>query len=104
MVAAGVNNVIGSLWKVNDCSTAYLMTKFHQILNSSDNYDVASALKEAQDWLKNATNDDLNRFSVEIRQSRDVRIPSTERVEQQPPDATPFSSPYYWAGFCAIGL
>ncbi len=103
-VAAGVNNVVGSLWKVDDCSTAYLMTKFHEILNSSDNYDVASALKVAQDWLKNATNEDLKQFSVEISQSRDVRFPSTEKEEENPPDYKPFSSPYYWAGFCAIGL
>jgi CHAT domain-containing protein len=103
-VAAGVNNVIGSLWKVDDQSTAYLMTKFHEILNSSDNYDVASALKAAQDWLKNATNNDLKQFSGDIRQSRDIDLSFTETVEENSPDNTPFSSPYYWAGFCAIGL
>ena len=104
-VAAGVNNVIGSLWKVNDCSTAYLMTKFHEILKTPANKDVPSALKEAQEWLRNATNAELEQFPLQRSQNRDFgRLSAQEIAVNRCLDHKPYASPYYWAGFCAIGL
>jgi CHAT domain-containing protein len=103
-VAAGANNVIGSLWKVDDLATAYLMTKFHEIWRNPDTPDVASALKAAQNWLRNATKEELDRFPIEMSQSRDVRTSFKETVEDKSLDDKPYQSPYYWAGFCAIGL
>ena len=100
-----MNNVIGSLWQVNDNSTAYLMQKFHQILRNSPTKSVPSALQEAQEWLRNVTNEEIDQFPLtEISQCRDVRIPLAEAAENQSPDPKPFASPYHWAGFCAIGL
>ena len=104
-VAAGVNNVIGSLWRVDDRSTAYLMTKFHNILTSYPHKDVPSALKEAQDWLRNATNAELDQFPIQRSQVRDFGILSAQEIaENRSPNHKPFASPYHWAGFCAIGL
>ncbi len=104
-VAAGTNNVIGSLWKVDDCSTAYLMTKFHEIIKRSANKNVPSALKEAQEWLRNATNAELEQFPLQRGQTRDFgRLSDREIAENRSPDHKPYDSPYYWAGFCAIGL
>jgi CHAT domain-containing protein len=103
-VAVGANNVIGSLWTVDDLATAYLMTKFHEIWRNADTSDVASALKAAQNWLRNATKEELDRFPIEISQSRDVRTSFKETVEEKSADDKPYQSPYYWAGFCAIGL
>ena len=104
-VAAGVNNVIGSLWGVDDRSTAYLMTKFHNILTSYPHKDVPSALKEAQDWLRNATNAELDQFPIHRSQVRNFGILSDQEIaENRSPNHKPFASPYHWAGFCAIGL
>lgn len=43
--AAGADSVIGSLWSVDDQSTAFLMTKFYEIL--SKNPDKVSAFRQA---------------------------------------------------------
>jgi CHAT domain-containing protein/Tfp pilus assembly protein PilF len=107
-VAAGVNNVVGSLWNVNDLSTAYLMSKFHEIRKKPDNPDVASALKQAQYLLRNVTNKELQEWQqqlpLELSQYRSLRIPVRRTDRETDADDKPFKSPFYWAAFCAIGL
>jgi CHAT domain-containing protein len=107
-VAAGVNNVVGSLWNVNDLSTAYLMVKLHEILKNSDNPDVASALKQAQYLLRNVTNKELQewreKLPLESSQYRNLRIPVKKSDGETGANDKPFASPFYWAAFCAIGL
>ena len=64
-----------------------------------------SALQEAQEWLRNVTNEEIDQFPLkEISQCRDVRISLAEIAENRFPNHKPFTSPYHWAGFCAIGL
>jgi CHAT domain-containing protein len=107
-VAAGVNNVVGSLWNVNDLSTAYLMSKFHEIRKKPDNPDVASALKQAQYLLRNVTNKELQEWQqqlpLELSQYRSLRLPVRRTDGETDADDKPFKSPFYWAAFCAIGL
>src|SRR5699024_11009575 len=43
---AGVNNLVVSLWKVNDRLTADLMIQFYSFLNK--NYSISEALSEAK--------------------------------------------------------
>jgi CHAT domain-containing protein len=81
------------------------MTKFHNILTSYPHKDVPSALKEAQDWLRNATNAELDQFPIHRSQVRNFGILSDQEIaENRSPNHKPFASPYHWAGFCAIGL
>lgn len=77
---AGAKNVLGSLWKVNDASTAALMSRFYEALTDNP----SAALASAQDWLRTASVDD-------IEDQLDCALPSNR--EQ------PFSDPYYWAPF-----
>lgn len=46
-IEGGANQVMGSLWKVQDRSTSAMMTKFYQAMSNSQS-DVATALREAQ--------------------------------------------------------
>ena len=97
---AGSPNVVSSLWAVNDLSTALLMIRLYQNLKNGET--VSLALKHAQTWLRDATAEGLQQWSSQLtlrptyrRQFRQFsRMVSTEK---------PFASPYYWAGFCAIG-
>jgi CHAT domain-containing protein/Flp pilus assembly protein TadD len=106
-VAAGANNVVGSLWNVSDRATAYFMRKFHEILIASDT-DVPSALKQAQYLLRNVTNKELEEWETmlpsQLNQERSLRMPVQARDGETDDDVKPFESPYYWAAFCAIGL
>ena len=106
-VAAGVNNVVGSLWNVNDRATAFFMKKFHEILITSDT-DVPSALKQAQYLLRNVTNKDLQEWEKtlpsQLNQERSLRMPVQKPNGETDDEVKPFESPYYWAAFCAIGL
>ena len=49
-VRAGARSTLASLWKVNDASTAMLMSQFYQEL-TKDNVTKAQALHRAQLWL-----------------------------------------------------
>lgn len=50
LLYAGTPSVIGSLWNVNDNSTALLMERFY--INYQQGMNKAQALKEAQKWLR----------------------------------------------------
>ena len=106
-VAAGANNVVGTLWNVDDRATAYFMRKFHEILIASDR-DVPSALKQAQYLLRNVTNKELEEWETTLpsplNQERSLRMPVQKPDGETDANAKPFESPYYWAAFCAIGL
>lgn len=80
---AGANNVLVSLWKVDDEATALLMTRFYRNLTgmaepdaASDPIDKATALREAKRWV---------RHYVDSSGSR------------------PFQHPVYWSGFILLG-
>ncbi|MEX6778099.1 tetratricopeptide repeat protein [Limnospira fusiformis] len=54
---AGAANVICSLWAVNDVSTAILMVKFYEEMQTQPS--VALALKQAQEWMRAVTKQEL---------------------------------------------
>ncbi|MBD2456892.1 CHAT domain-containing protein [Nostoc sp. FACHB-87] len=114
---AGSPSVVSSLWKVNDISTSFLMIKFYENLVKLDNLqagDIAIALKEAQNWLRNLTIEGLDQFLEEhkpqiekvlaqLRVGQRIRFQeSLKLIKQRQP--LPFANPYYWAGFIASGL
>ncbi|GCE93203.1 hypothetical protein NIES46_12520 [Arthrospira platensis NIES-46] len=94
-LVAGSTNVVSSLWAVSDISTALLMIRFYEIFWEVKN--VAIALNYAQNWLRNATKTELLNWG----QSFLDNVQETE-IELMT-DNQPFSSPYYWAAFCAVG-
>ncbi|MEH2237590.1 CHAT domain-containing protein [Nostoc sp.] len=114
---AGSPSVVSSLWKVDDLSTSFLMIKFYENLVKPDNLeagDIAIALKQAQNWLRNLTIKELDRFLEEHKPQiekvlaqlrvgqRIIFKESLKLIKQRQP--LPFANPYYWAGFTASGL
>ncbi|MEH2262690.1 CHAT domain-containing protein [Nostoc sp.] len=114
---AGSPSVVSSLWKVDDLSTSFLMIKFYENLVKLDNLeagDIAIALKQAQNWLRNLTIEELDRFLEEHKPQietvlaqlrvgqRIIFQESLKQIKQRQP--LPFANPYYWAGFTASGL
>lgn len=114
---AGSPNVVSSLWTVDDLSTSFLMIKFYENLVKLDNLetgDIAIALKQAQNWLRNLTIEGLDIFLEEHKTQiekvlaqlrvgqRIIFQESLKLIKQRQP--LPFANPYYWAGFTASGL
>ncbi|MGJ5199632.1 CHAT domain-containing protein [Bradyrhizobium sp. HKCCYLRH1030] len=58
----GAVGVISTLWPVNDISTAFLMAKFYD-LHRKQSVPPARALQLAQDWIRQATLQDLRAYA-----------------------------------------
>ncbi len=100
-ILAGSPNVVCSLWAVNDLSTALLMIRFYQ--NVKNGETVPLALKHAQIWLRDVTVEGLQVWSSKLT-LRPTYRQQFQRFSKMEGTAKPFASPYYWAGFCAIGV
>jgi CHAT domain-containing protein/tetratricopeptide (TPR) repeat protein len=104
-LSAGVPGVVGTLWPVDDLSTALLMARFYAHL-VDDRMTPASALSAAQRWLRSATQKAVEEFCVNhpnLRNSSRAREARLRPRHTDPSRHRPFSSPYYWAGFVLIG-
>jgi CHAT domain-containing protein/predicted enzyme related to lactoylglutathione lyase len=100
---AGSASVIGSLWGINDLSTALLMIKFYQ--NLQRGLTVAVALNQAQLWLRDITKRELEQLinANQLPLKPAVRMNLRGRFYRFRDDWQPFREPFHWAAFCAIG-
>ncbi|MCT0206428.1 CHAT domain-containing protein, partial [Synechococcus sp. CS-1332] len=110
---AGCNSVIGTLWTVSDISTGLLMAEFYRLLKQQEQTqrqtDVAIALKQAQHWLRHLTCEQavarieraLPSLPEAVRPNYNYDIQELKR-RHLPTDRL-YSSPFYWAAFCAVG-
>ncbi len=73
---AGAKTMLVSLWSVNDLATTLLMSEFYRLW-LSENYDMHSALRHAQQYVRTYSNDTID-----------------ENID--------FSNPYFWSGFILI--
>lgn len=96
---AGSPHVISSLWAVNDISTAFLMVKLYENLQTQPS--VRLALNQAQCWLRDIRGNELRQWVNNQRLSLKptLKIDLLRRFNQE----YPFRSPYYWAAFGAVG-
>ncbi|MEG4490257.1 CHAT domain-containing protein [Microcoleus sp. D3_18_C4] len=113
---AGSPSVVSSLWAVDEISTAFLFIKFYENLKSYPKLgegDVAMALQDAQNWLRNLTSEKGKQFLDKIK-------PHIEKIFKEPilaelfldgaltrinaPIPYPFFHPYNWAAFTATGF
>jgi tetratricopeptide (TPR) repeat protein/CHAT domain-containing protein len=106
-LVAGAKVVVSSLWLVDDLPTALLMIRFYEILASSPSTNAQSAsiaLNQAQQWLRGSTTANLIEWvkllPIEAALKRWLRRKLAQRCAL---NKVPFSNPYYWAAFCAIG-
>jgi len=60
--ALGAAGVLGTLWPVSDAATALLMAKFYE-LHMGSKLAPPAALRQAQSWLRQATNADLTAYA-----------------------------------------
>jgi CHAT domain-containing protein len=113
---AGCNSVIGTLWTVPDITTGLLMAHFYRLLKAPTLQGiggVALALKEAQHWLRTLTLEQLPEHLDALRASLPPALSDNmaqnfahdlQRLNRNHAFSDcPFSSPFYWAAFTAVG-
>ncbi len=105
LIAAGVKAVLVSLWEVKDFPTACLMLQLYKYLQVEAS--PAKALKQAQVWLKNLTNQELNvwmrKERLPLKSIEKQRLKNWLQQEQKKGNLYPFQHPYYWGAFYLIG-
>jgi CHAT domain-containing protein len=125
----GAAGVLGSLWPVQDDATALLISKFYQF-HIAEALPPATALRQAQAWLRSATKEDLLGFTagavaqgrLETRHLRELEqalagnssrsliraltdgSPQNSKTIEIKPQARPYEHPYFWAAFVLTGL
>jgi hypothetical protein len=100
MMIAGTAGVVASLWAVDDLSTALLMVRFYWLWRARG-LAPASSLREAQRWLRNATNAEITDFCGETLGARGTA--ASRDIMRRPPGKESYSHPYYWAPFILVG-
>jgi len=107
LLQAGVAGVVASLWSVSDISTALLMTKFYQNVTTlwqaqGTQASIVPALQAAQCWLRDATKEELQAYVNQLTLSPAQRVQFMIFFNTMSKER-PFSSPFYWGAFCAVG-
>jgi CHAT domain-containing protein len=105
--------VLGSLWPVNDASTALLMEAFYRCLllgveGSTASLPPAAALRLAQRRLRSATAGELELGTCwervyEASAGSDAEAFQRARYFKRHPSVQPFREPDYWAAFVLSG-
>ena len=103
---AGARSLVLSLWKVDDASTALLMTRFYENLlgeGSVQSMSKAEALAEAKRWLRGLGPDEVGQLTKDLA----TRGTRGRVIDRQPAGkvaaARTYEHPYYWSGFILIG-
>ena len=109
--------MVGTLWPVNDRSTALLATRFYELYLGGQ--PPASALRLAQRWLRDVTNTQLGEYLATHLRLKDAMVEETDRlawtliVEERrrvrralaagEGASPPYEHPYFWAPFAFYG-
>ena len=103
-IRAGAAIVVSSLWAVDDFSTALLMIKFYENLQTLTG-NVAIALNKTQLWFRRVTQSELLQWiDGKIDMNAQYKESITEiLVDNYKSEQKPFQNAWAWAAFCAIG-
>jgi hypothetical protein len=106
MMQAGVPGVLGSLWAVNDLSTAMLIARFYENWRERG-LDLPQALREAQRWLRDLFHDESKLSELQAQLPESI----ANRFAAEQADAffkvaalRDLSHPHYWAAFVFYGV
>lgn len=101
-IKAGAENIVSSLWKVNDFHTSLLMIRLYENIAKNPD-DITLALNQSQEWLRKATRVEIVDWvnKIEMKQQQKQQILDYLSNQYQP-EQKPFRKPEYWAGFCAV--
>ena len=101
----GVPGVIGTLWQVDDVSTALLLIKFYEYWFAQPRLHPAQALRRSQLWLQNVSCGELAELLDSYRSSEpnDPVEGKFSSFARRDPAEKPYSQPYYWAPFAFYG-
>ncbi len=107
---AGVPGVISTLWPVAAISTALLLARFYGY-HLHDELDPATALHQAQAWLRDSSAAELKLADWYERQYRasgrqdEAAWEALQNFRDGPGKSEkPFAHPYYWAAFTFSGV
>jgi len=107
---AGAPAVLASLWPVEEISTVLLIYRFYQYHLGDPQESLAPrppavALRDAQQWLRGLTKEDIRKWLH--HRTRPIGDPiwmaALPHLEDTSPEI-PFSNPYFWAGFVLVGM
>jgi CHAT domain-containing protein len=112
----GARSLVLSLWKVDDASTALLMTRFYENLTGrrptlmlAKPMTKAAALAEAKIWLLNLQAEEVKQLSGGMIQGLDTdtargrKRPQPAKQSETPASFHPYAHSYYWAPFILVG-
>jgi CHAT domain-containing protein len=119
LFVAGARSLLLSLWDVEDRATMLIMTRFYEnILGKYDELRYvagteyapgtplpkAEALREAKEWLRSLTWDDVADQVAELGALTETRGHTLEDVAVVRGDSDyPYGHPHYWAAFILMG-
>lgn len=104
-IQAGAAGVIGSLWRVDDVSTALLIARFYE-LHLQQRMSASAALRQAQLWLKDATRNELRTLVQRLEGNGALAPEQADAFYGVVDDSSaerPFADPYFWGGWVYFG-
>ncbi|MCY3567564.1 MAG: CHAT domain-containing protein [Chloroflexi bacterium] len=99
-IAAGAAGVVSTLWAVDDFAAALIVSKLYQGIFVA-NKSPAEALREAQLWVRNASDDAIDAYTSSRAPLRALR--GTRHSPGASDGSPPHASPSCWAGFAFSG-
>jgi CHAT domain-containing protein len=98
-LAADAGGVIGSLWSVGDSATSLLLARFYH--NWQDEVSPQEALRQAQRWIRDATNQEKHRFAPTV--AAFAPPDGTAAARRLWETARMHTHPLFWAAFSFHG-
>jgi CHAT domain-containing protein/Flp pilus assembly protein TadD len=104
LLVAGARTVLGSLWRVNDLSTNFLMRFFYEGW-VTEGLSKAEALRRAQRRLMNLTRQEVQDVTNDESMAgvRDLGAPSLKSAAAAQPNDRVFATAAHWAAFSLVG-
>lgn len=99
-IEAGAAGVVGSLWEVPDLSTMVLMGRLYELWRS-DEVEPAEALRQAQQWLRDAPNREKRERLEDLTELAGPELPTLARADWEA--GSDQASPLHWAAFTFLG-